>query len=93
MKRSLVVLAATALLAGVVTTNALAAEHGSFGGTFGGGHMGRLNARTFRGGGPFIGNAPSAPPPIFNPSSPYTVPQAPENPVSPASPGSVFGNG
>ena len=35
---------------------------------------------------------PSAPPPIFNPSSGYTVPTTPETPVSPASPGSVFGN-
>jgi hypothetical protein len=35
---------------------------------------------------------PSLPPPTFNPSTPYTVPQSPEVPVSPASPGSVFGN-
>ena len=35
---------------------------------------------------------PSAPPPVFNPSSGYTVPTTPETPVSPASPGSVFGN-
>jgi hypothetical protein len=32
------------------------------------------------------------PPPVFNPSSGYTVPTTPETPVSPASPGSVFGN-
>jgi hypothetical protein len=34
--------------------------------------------------------APAMPPPAFNTSVPYTVPQAPEVPVSPASPGSVF---
>jgi hypothetical protein len=39
--------------------------------------------------GPVI-TAPAMPPPAFNPSVPYTVPQAPEVPVSPASPGSVF---
>lgn len=33
-----------------------------------------------------------APPPVFNPSYPNTVPQSPEKPVSPASPGSVFGD-
>jgi hypothetical protein len=37
--------------------------------------------------------APSMPPPVFNPSTPYTAPTTPEVPVSPASPGSVFGNG
>lgn len=42
---------------------------------------------------PFVNTAPSTmPPPIFNPSSPYTVPQSPETPVSPSSPGSIFGN-
>ncbi len=35
---------------------------------------------------------PSAPPPVFNPSTGYTVPTTPETPVSPASPGSVFGD-
>jgi len=44
-------------------------------------------------GGPLINQAPVAPPPTFNQSGGYTVPQAPETPVSPASPGSVFGNG
>jgi len=39
-----------------------------------------------------LNRAPSMPPPAFNPSSPYTVPQSPEAPVSPASPGSVFGS-
>jgi hypothetical protein len=40
--------------------------------------------------GPLLNSVPSMPPPIFNPSSPYTVPPSPETPVSPASPGSVF---
>jgi hypothetical protein len=35
---------------------------------------------------------PALPPPVFNQSNPYTVPQSPERPVSPASPGSVFGD-
>jgi hypothetical protein len=52
------------------------------------------HARVHRGvSGPLFNQAPSMPPPIFNPSTPYTVPVAPEVPVSPASPGSVFGNG
>jgi hypothetical protein len=41
---------------------------------------------------PLLNRGPSMPPPAFNPSSPYTVPQSPETPVSPASPGSVFGS-
>lgn len=50
--------------------------------------------RVHRGvGAPLFNQVPSLPPPIFNPSTPYTVPVAPEVPVSPASPGSVFGNG
>jgi len=40
MKRSLVALAAAALLAGAVATNALAAGHGGFGGGHLGGHIG-----------------------------------------------------
>jgi hypothetical protein len=35
---------------------------------------------------------PIMPPPVFNQSNPYTMPQSPERPVSPASPGSVFGD-
>jgi hypothetical protein len=76
MKRHLVALAVAALLAGTVATNALAAGHG-------GGHMGG------RFGEPLIGSAPMTSP-IYNPSTPYTVPQSPEVAVSPASPGSVF---
>jgi hypothetical protein len=42
---------------------------------------------------PFVNTAPATmPPPTFNLSSPYTVPQSPETPVSPSSPGSIFGN-
>jgi hypothetical protein len=41
---------------------------------------------------PLLNRSPSMPPPVFNPSSPYTVPHSPEAPVSPASPGSVFGS-
>ena len=87
MKRYLGVVAAAALLVGAVATDALAAGHGGVGGGFGGGHMrGRFR-------GPLLESVPSMPPPVFNPSSPYTVPASPETPVSPASPGSVFGNG
>jgi hypothetical protein len=52
------------------------------------------HARVHRGvGAPLFNRSPSMPPPIFNPSTPYTAPATPEVPVSPASPGSVFGNG
>jgi hypothetical protein len=57
-----------------------------------GAHIHRGQARGAM-GAPFFNQAPITPPPTFNQSSPYTVPQAPETPVSPASPGSVFGNG
>jgi hypothetical protein len=90
MKRYLGFVAAAALLVGMIAfaTDSLAAGHGGGGGgRFGGGHMGG----GFR--GPLLESVPSIPPPIFNPSTPYTVPAAPETPVSPASPGSVFGNG
>jgi hypothetical protein len=88
MKRNLVVLATAALLAGLAATDALAAGHGR-GGDIGGG----FSPESFRGGEPFFGNVPSAPPPVFNPSSPYTVPRSPETPVSPASRGSIFRHG
>jgi hypothetical protein len=52
------------------------------------------SGRVHRGlGMPLFNQAPSLPPPVLNPSTPYTVPATPEVPVSPASPGSVFGNG
>jgi hypothetical protein len=76
MKRNLVALAVAAIVAGTVTTNALAAGHG-------GGHMGG------RFGEPLIGSAPMTSP-IYNPSTPYTVSQSPEIGVSPAIPGSLF---
>jgi hypothetical protein len=74
-------LAVAALLAGTVATSALAAGHG-------GGHMGGHMGGRF--GEPLIGGAPMTSSPIYNPSTPYTVPQSPEVGVSPASPGSVF---
>ena len=76
MKRNLVALAVAAIVAGTVATNALAAGHG-------GGHMGG------RFGEPLIGSAPMTSP-VYNPSTPYTVPQSPEVGVSAASPGSLF---
>ena len=89
MKRYVGVVAAAALLVGMMAVaDALAAGHGGGGGGgFGGGHMGG----GFR--GPLLESVPSIPPPIFNPSTPYTVPASPETPVSPASRGSSFGNG
>lgn len=87
---AMILLAAIALSTAVVT-HALAAGrggggHGS-GGGFGGGHIGG----GFR--GPVLDRVPSMPSPVFNSSSPYTLPQSRETPVSPASPGSIFGNG
>ena len=61
MKRNIIALAVAALLAGTVATNALAAGHG--GGNIGG-----------RFGEPLTGSAPMTSP-IYNPSTPYTVPQ------------------
>lgn len=53
-----------------------------------GGHaMGAIRGLS---GPPLLEGAPSIQP-HFNPSIPYTVPEAPETPVSPGSPGSVFG--
>ena len=83
MKRSLVALAAAALLTGAVATNALAAGHSEFGGGHLRGHM------SVRFGEPLIGSEIGTSP-IYNPSSPYTVTQSPEVGVSPASPGSLF---
>jgi hypothetical protein len=89
---TMILLAAVMLSAAV--TDALAAGRGGVGeGSHGGGGgiKGSHIGGAFR--GPLLDRAPSMPPPVFNPSSPYTVPQSPETPVSPASPGSVFGNG
>jgi hypothetical protein len=88
---ALILLAAMALSMAVVTdavAAGLGGHSGGYGGSvFRGGHMGR----GFR--GPLPDGITSMPPPVFNPSSPYTLPESPESPVSPASPGSVFGNG
>jgi hypothetical protein len=74
------------MLVTAAASDALAAGRGG-GGEYSGGQI----DGGFR--GPLLNSVPSAPAPIFNPSSPYTVPASPETPVSPASPGSVFGNG
>jgi len=82
----LTVLAGAILLSATAVTDVLAA------GRIGAGVHGR--AHVHRGvGAPLFNQAPLLPPPIFNPSTPYTAPVTPEVPVSPASPGSVFGNG
>ena len=65
------------------------AEAGSNGVNAGGGLQGRVDSGFH---GQIFDRAPSPPPPVFNSSNPYTLPQSPETPVSPASPGSVFGN-
>lgn len=80
--RNVATILATIAIGATAAGGALAAHHG---GGRGAGHV----RGTY--GGPPLTPVPSTPP-IFNPSSPYTVPQAPETPVSPASPGSVFGN-
>jgi hypothetical protein len=86
--RNATILLATIALTAAVATNAMAAGHsgGNRGSGFAGAHMGG----GFR--GQFLDSVPPMRP-VFNPSSPYTVPQSPETHVSPASPGSVFGNG
>jgi hypothetical protein len=74
-----------AIVLGTGVSGAVAAGRGG-GGGFSVGHIGRgFNARIPDG-------IPSAPAPVFNPSTPYTVSPLRETPVSPASPGSVFGN-
>jgi len=84
-RNTMIVLVAITLGMAAVT-DALAAGRGGPGG-FRGGHIGG------RFGGPLLNSVPSMPPPVFNPSSPYTVAPSGETPVSPASPGSIFGNG
>jgi hypothetical protein len=71
---------AVAAMLGIAATGGSALARGAFaGGGHGGGHFGV----------PLI-STPSAPVPLLNPSSSYTVPAPTETPVSPASPGSVF---
>jgi hypothetical protein len=76
------------VLGTVVAKGALAAERGPVnvpaGAGFQSNHIGGFDRRLDR--------VPALPPPVFNQSNPYTVPQSPERPVSPASPGSVFGD-
>jgi hypothetical protein len=79
--RRLVIVAIALGLSAAFASDALAAGHGAAGG-------GRAG-RAFQGAP--LESVPATVP-TFNPSIPYTVPQAPETPVSPASPGSVFGN-
>jgi hypothetical protein len=86
-RNTMIVLAAVMLTAAAATDALAAGRGGGGGGGARGGHMSRGV------GGPWLNNVPSLPAPIFNQSTPYTVPQLRETPVSPASPGSVFGNG
>jgi hypothetical protein len=79
-------LAAFSLAACVALFGALAGQAHARGGA--GGHA--LGAIRGISGPPLLDGAPSIQP-HFNPSIPYTVPEAPETPVSPGSPGSVFG--
>jgi hypothetical protein len=76
-------LAACLALFGALTTGQAHARGGGAGG-----HA--MGANRSLSGPPLLDGAPSIQP-HFNPSIPYTVPEAPETPVSPGSPGSVFG--
>jgi hypothetical protein len=78
-------LAACLALFGVLA----AGEAQARGGGAGGHALGAIRGFS---GPPLLDGAPSIQP-HFNPSIPYTVPEAPETPVSPGSPGSVFGPG
>jgi hypothetical protein len=78
-----------------LTTLSLAACAALFGALAGQAHargagVHALSAIRGLAGPPLLDGAPSIQP-HFNPSIPYTVPEAPEMPVSPGSPGSVFG--
>jgi hypothetical protein len=86
-RNTTILLAATTLSIAVATDSLAAGRGGRGGGGFRGGHLGGGFGR------PLLNSVPSAPPPVFNPSSPYIVLAPPETPVSPASPGSIFGNG
>jgi hypothetical protein len=86
ISRNTMMLLTAIAIAGAAATGASASGPG-------GGGAGAGESRGGGFGGPFLDSAPVMPPPTFNPSTPYTVPQPRETPVSPASPGSVFGNG
>jgi hypothetical protein len=77
------------VLGTVVATGVLAAEPGHTNIPAGAGFQNHVSGAF---GGSTFYRAPALPPPVFNPSDPYTVPQPPERTVSPASPGSVFGD-
>ena len=81
-------LATFSLAACVALFGALAAGQAhARGGDAGGRGLGAIRGLS---GPPLLNGAPSFQP-HFNPSIPYTVPEAPETPVSPGGPGSVFG--
>jgi hypothetical protein len=90
VRKTMMLVTAIAIVT-AVATDVLAAGRGGEGGGVGAGESrGTISEGGF--GGPLPDSAPEMPPPIFNPSTPYTVPPPGETPVSPASPGSVFGN-
>jgi hypothetical protein len=85
-----VLLLVAIVLATVAVKGALAAEPGSTNVPGSGGFQSNHVNGGF--GGSTFYRAPAMPPPVFNQSNPYTMPQSPERPVSPASPGSIFGD-
>jgi hypothetical protein len=84
------ILLAAITLSTAVATDALAVGRGGGGDGAPRGNVSHMDSGYV---GPLVEPIPSMPPPVFNPSSPYTLPESPETPVSPASPGSIFGNG
>jgi hypothetical protein len=88
--RTAVITLAAITFSTALATGALAAGRDGGAGTGGEGEGEFRDGYT---GGPSLDRGPETPPPVFNPSTPYTVPAPRETPVSPASPGSVFGNG
>jgi hypothetical protein len=88
--RQTMILLTAVKLGTAVATDAPTAGFGSGGGSHGGGGFGARHMG--RGFHEQLPDRVPMPPPVFNPSSPYTVPQSRETPVSPASPGSVFGS-
>ena len=78
--RTTMIVLAAITLSGAAATGALAAGRD----VGGAGAVGHRGAHIPGGsGGASPGPVPSMPPPVFNPSTPYTVPQSPETPVSP----------
>ena len=89
LRRNAMVLLAIVMFETTLAAHAFAAEHDNNAVHAGGGLQGHMESGFH---GQISDRAPSMPPPVFNPSNPYTVPQSPETPISPASPGSVFGH-